>query len=894
MENKSTPKRISNIIKNQKTTRLGTIRKPDGKLSESPTETLDAMITSHFDVPKDKPTVPAASGQASANAHTGNKDQDDTDVMDKLFSTERIKKALAEFDPMSAAGPDGIRPVMLQKGDDSVNMAFANIAKASYLNSHIPECWKNTTGIFLPKPGKDDYYNPKSYRTITLAPVPLKWMERLVLWHMEVDLNIYSKLSKRQYGFTRGASTETALHKVVHKIERAILNSGMALGTFLDIEGAFDNVAFDAIERALNKKCPSSTTNNWIMTMIKSRSTTVELNGIKRTIEVVKGCPQGGILSPFLWNLVVDSLLSYTKDTIPCDIQGFADDLSLIATLDSPRISGDKGFDAATLREITQKSLNAISAWCKENGLKISALKTHAVMFTWRKKWSFSAPLMVDNDEIKMELSTKFLGVYLDSKLTWNEHITKMCKKAKGILMLCRRAVGPTWGFTPKTMKWIYTAIVRPCLSYGAVVWINGINSKTNVSLLNSVQRLANVLITGALPSTPSVALDMITDIIPIRSWIEEEAIKGSLRLRANGHWLQVPMVNSKGNLTSHTKILDTAINSIHLSSMEQDNTTTTLNLDSNFMVEIPNRDDFKEVDNNDNNVICYTDGSKMDGDQCGAGIVVNIGTGSEVFEESFHLGVHSTVFQAEVFAISRVAHHLTHANIKDKTIVINCDSQAAIMALHSTKIRSKTTLEAVQSLSKLGRDNHILVRWIPAHQGFEGNERADTLAKKGANNQDATSFKLPIPSTAWNMAIRKRTYDSIKTNRTKNPPSHFKRVWRDKFKSALQILDRGNLRIATMFLTGHSTLNYHLNKYKPDKIPKTCPHCLLAEETTDHFIGHCPKWSATRSALFQSFYLSVDELVEHFSIFDILRFIRSTGRMKATTEWKVSPPSRG
>ena len=86
----------------------------------------------------------------------------------------------------------------------------------------------------------------------------------------------------------------------------------MALGTFLDIEGAFDNVACHAIEKALNKKCSSPNTNNWIMSMIKSRSTTVELQGNKKTIQIVRGCPQVGILSPFSWNLVVDSLLTYT------------------------------------------------------------------------------------------------------------------------------------------------------------------------------------------------------------------------------------------------------------------------------------------------------------------------------------------------------------------------------------------------------------------------------------------------------------------------------------------------------------------------------------------------------------------------------------------------------
>ena len=96
-----------------------------------------------------------------------------------------------------------------------------------------------------------------------------------------------------------------------------------------------------------------------------------------------------------------------------------------------------------------------------------------------------------------MKSSTKFLGVTLDSMLLWNEHIEKQCKKAKGILMQCRRAIGPTWGFTPKTMKWIYTAVVRLILTYAATIWLNGLYKKSNLTLLNSVQRLGNILVTG-------------------------------------------------------------------------------------------------------------------------------------------------------------------------------------------------------------------------------------------------------------------------------------------------------------------------------------------------------------------------------------------------------------
>ena len=198
MESKSTPKRISSIIKNQKTTRLGTVRKPGGRLTESPEETLQVMVYTHFTSlnapPQDNPTgnnradnhISSGENRSGEN-HSGDNRTNTTSSsdLDRIFSPKRMKKSLAEFDPLSAAGPDGIRPVMLQKAWETINAAYTNIAKASYRTSHTPVCWRNATGIFLPKPGKGDYYNPKSYRTISLSPVPLKWMERLVLWHMQ-------------------------------------------------------------------------------------------------------------------------------------------------------------------------------------------------------------------------------------------------------------------------------------------------------------------------------------------------------------------------------------------------------------------------------------------------------------------------------------------------------------------------------------------------------------------------------------------------------------------------------------------------------------------------------------------------------------------------------------
>ena len=79
--------------------------------------------------------------------------------------------------------------------------------------------WKEGTGIFLPKPRKESYFEAKSFRTITLTFFQLKWLERLILYHINEDNNVQAKLSAPQYGFRAGVSTKTTLHEFVRRVE---------------------------------------------------------------------------------------------------------------------------------------------------------------------------------------------------------------------------------------------------------------------------------------------------------------------------------------------------------------------------------------------------------------------------------------------------------------------------------------------------------------------------------------------------------------------------------------------------------------------------------------------------------------------------------------------------
>ena len=190
-------------------------------------------------------------------------------------------------------GPDEITNDIIKAGGHIITPILQKIFKYSFEKATSPTIWKRSTGIFIPKPGKDDYNEPKAYRTITLSPTLLKLQERLILWHLEYDKKIYDQLSTKQFGFRKGYSTEAALHKIIHRIEKRIRNSGMALGLFLDIEGAFDKVSFQAINKALNRFNIDETTKNWINSWLHNRTMTIEHKEASITIDIQQGCPQG-------------------------------------------------------------------------------------------------------------------------------------------------------------------------------------------------------------------------------------------------------------------------------------------------------------------------------------------------------------------------------------------------------------------------------------------------------------------------------------------------------------------------------------------------------------------------------------------------------------------------
>ena len=116
---------------------------------------------------------------------------------------------------------------------------------------------------------------------ITLTSFQLKWLEILILYNINEDNNVQAKLSASRYGFRAVVSTKTAMHKFVRHVEDCLVRKTPALGIFLDIVGAFDNVTFHDFVAALRGLGISKILTSWITTLQRYRAVIVELYGDK-------------------------------------------------------------------------------------------------------------------------------------------------------------------------------------------------------------------------------------------------------------------------------------------------------------------------------------------------------------------------------------------------------------------------------------------------------------------------------------------------------------------------------------------------------------------------------------------------------------------------------------
>ena len=218
--------------------------------------------------------------------------------------------------------------------------------------------------------------------------------------------------------------------------------------------------------------------------------------------------------------------------------------------------------------------------------------------------------------------------------------------------------------------------------------------------------------------------------------------------------------------------------------------------------------------------------------------------------------------------AITKAVEKIRELDIRNENIKIWVDSQAAIRAIQTLKTNMKTVDTCITELNELAKDNKVMVQWIKAHVGYEGNEKADELAKKGSTEGEEISCPTPLSHIYGILkdTAATGTYEFF----TQKGGKDTKRIYADAGTSTIgrngdyityniaskkpntgNMKQRKHMTSITHMITGHAPTRDYLHKI--GKIETTaCRLCMEPNETIRHIITECPGIMMERHKVFE------------------------------------------
>lgn len=292
------------------------------------------------------------------------------------------------------------------------------------------------------------------------------------------------------------------------------------------------------------------------------------------------------------------------------------------------------------------------------------------------------------------------------------------------------------------------------------------------------------------------------------------------------------------------------------------------------FKTKIPKREEWKKNEALGHGDIWFTDGSKGD-----RGTGFGICGPKRRMDSAHSLRRYNTVFQAEMAAIGTCAKNLLQERVEGRIIRICTDSQASIMALENPTTTSALVKGVKETLDELGVRNKIFITCIPGHSGYKGNERADKLAKQGAESNVPHNWEVGMPYQEGCGIIDKTMEKEKWTTWEKSQGYRWSKELLGnhigKWAKEITNMEKQQARTVLGLFTGHSELRCYTHKTQGHS--NLCRWCNEKEETPRHILCECPALMEKRQKWLGCGFLDQEIFVE-LDLGGILAFYKAVG----------------
>lgn len=330
------------------------------------------------------------------------------------------------------------------------------ICNLSFQSGCFPDKMKVAKVLPLFKNGNKHYFT--NYRPISLLPQFSKILEKLFNSRLESFLDKHHIINEGQYGFRKQRTTSMAILDAIEGITTNLNEKKIVAGVFIDLKKAFDTINHSILLDKLDRYGIRGVSGDWLKSYLTNRTQYVVMGKhSSEHFDITCGVPQGSVLGPTLFNMYINDIFDVSKSL---KFILFADDTTIFCS--------SENYD--DLVSTLNVEMNRVKHWLDVNKLSLNLNKTKIMLFSSSNSSYSEIDLIIDGVQIETVNENAFLGVIIDSNISWKAHIRLIKTKISKSISIINRV---KFYLDKNALRSLYCTMVLPYFMYCVEIWGN-------------------------------------------------------------------------------------------------------------------------------------------------------------------------------------------------------------------------------------------------------------------------------------------------------------------------------------------------------------------------------------------------------------------------------------